>query len=404
MPTFAPLPAFAPRGMSPAGLLAWIHIGDLHMVHPAVPDLPSSLGDLHAIVRQLNTSFAGRASFVYLPGDNADHGDNPAYTAVREALDQLHLPWCAIVGDHDVHEKSHANFLAALSPQLTYSFTVGRVRFLALNAFDVPEPPSFTLLAPQLDWITQQLGEAHTAGQRAVLLLHCYPGDLKEGRERLQQLIAQYSPLVVDMGHTHYNEISNDGETLYTATRSTGQVEEGPVGFSVTTLDFGPDSSAAPSIAWRFFPLAPLQQGQPAVLITQPSDSCLITRSTPEPGHAIRAAIWSAEALASVTVTVADGPSLPMHHIASADGPDTWQYELPAALTAASATITVTATTVSGHAGSDSITCSAVAHPAIATTPPTSATAHEDYYVTPAWPEHGLLGTQLGPNKNGRKW
>lgn len=21
-----------------------------------------------------------------------------------------------------------------------------------------------------------------------------------------------------------------------------------------------------------------------------------------------------------------------------------------------------------------------------------------------AWPEHGLLGTQLGPNKNGRKW
>jgi hypothetical protein len=22
----------------------------------------------------------------------------------------------------------------------------------------------------------------------------------------------------------------------------------------------------------------------------------------------------------------------------------------------------------------------------------------------PAWPEHGLLGTQLGPNKNGKKW
>ena len=21
-----------------------------------------------------------------------------------------------------------------------------------------------------------------------------------------------------------------------------------------------------------------------------------------------------------------------------------------------------------------------------------------------AWPEHGLLGTQLGPNKNGRQW
>lgn len=402
MPKFASPPAFQPFGVSRDGLLAWIHIGDLHMVDPAVPDLAGSLGDLHAIIRQLNASFAGRAGFVYLPGDNADHGDIAAYRAVREALDQLLLPWCAIVGDHDVHENSHINFLAALSHELTCSFTVGRVRFLALDAFDVPEPTSFTLLAPQLDWIEQQLAEACIEGQRAILLLHCYPGDLKQGRERLQHLIAQHRPLVVDMGHTHYNEISNDGQTLFTATRSTGQIEEGPVGFSVTTLDFGPDDSAAPSIAWRFFPLAPLQQGQPAVLITHPSDSRLITRTTPAAGRTIRAAIWSVDSLKSVTVAVANGPALPMRQ--SANGANTWECELPATLTGVSATITVTATTVSGHAGSDSITCSAVAHPAIATTPPTSATAHEDHYATPAWPEHGLLGTQLGPNKNGRKW
>jgi hypothetical protein len=24
--------------------------------------------------------------------------------------------------------------------------------------------------------------------------------------------------------------------------------------------------------------------------------------------------------------------------------------------------------------------------------------------VLAAWPEHGLLGTQFGPNKNGKKW
>jgi hypothetical protein len=41
------------------------------------------------------------------------------------------------------------------------------------------------------------------------------------------------------MGHTHYDEIAHDGHAIYTATRSTGQIEEGPVGFSVTNLDHG---------------------------------------------------------------------------------------------------------------------------------------------------------------------
>lgn len=35
---------------------------------------------------------------------------------------------------------------------------------------------------------------------------------------------------LVEMDHTHYNELSNDGRIVYAATRSTGQIEEGPVG------------------------------------------------------------------------------------------------------------------------------------------------------------------------------
>ena len=49
-------------------------------------------------------------SFVYLPGDNADHGSAEEYELVREAMDRLVVPWYAIVGDHDVHTKSLANF------------------------------------------------------------------------------------------------------------------------------------------------------------------------------------------------------------------------------------------------------------------------------------------------------
>ena len=47
------------------------------------------------------------------------------------------------------------------------------------------------------------------------------------------------------MGHTHYNELANDGRTIFAATRSTGQIEEGPVGYSIATLDAG-------VVSWRF--------------------------------------------------------------------------------------------------------------------------------------------------------
>lgn len=59
-----------------------------------------------------------------------------------------------------------------------------------------------------------------------------------------------------------------DGRTLYSATRSTGQIEEGPVGYSVTNLDGN-------VVSWRFVELGRL----PIAVITSPSDERLLTKS-----------------------------------------------------------------------------------------------------------------------------
>ena len=50
------------------------------------------------------------------------------------------------------------------------------------------------------------------------------------------------------MGHTHYNELANDGRTIFMATRSTGQIEEGPLGLGRRR---GPGV-----VSWRIAPLA----------------------------------------------------------------------------------------------------------------------------------------------------
>src|ERR1700691_1086974 len=127
---------FQPRSPDAAGVISWVHLGDLHMTKVG----EQNHLDLAEIVNEVNRTFVGSVSFVFLPGDVADDGSRAAYAVVRGELDRLAVPWCAIIGDHDVHEKSFASCLEAMSERAHDSFTVGALHFMAMNAFDVPHP------------------------------------------------------------------------------------------------------------------------------------------------------------------------------------------------------------------------------------------------------------------------
>jgi 3',5'-cyclic-AMP phosphodiesterase len=168
---------FQPQPPDAAGVVSWVHIGDLHMTKAG----ERNHIDLTKIVDEINNAFAQSVSFVFLPGDIADDGSRAAFAVVRREIDRLKVPWCAIVGDHDVHEKSFSNFLDAMADRTHYSFAVGKVRFVAMNAFDVADPGSFVVDEDQLAWSRQVLQTGTDAGETKILLLHCYPSDLKAG-------------------------------------------------------------------------------------------------------------------------------------------------------------------------------------------------------------------------------
>jgi Icc protein len=371
---FQPLPPDA------ADVISWIHLGDLHMTRAG----EQNHRDLAKIVDEVNQAFADSTSFIFLPGDVADDGSQTAYTLVRGELDRLQVPWCAIIGDHDVHEKSFANFLQAMSEQTRYAFTVGAVRFIAMNAFDVPHPASFTVSAEQLEFVKHELQAATEAGQEKVLLLHCYPSDLKVGGRELIEVIHEFNVKLIDMGHTHYNEIANDGRTLYSATRSTGQIEEGPVGYSITNIDGG-------VISWRFVELGKL----PVVIITSPSDERLLTRSSERLQHAlkIRAKFWGEVEGVEATVQM-ESQSIPMQRVSDSH---VWEAEvsMPGEGTHP---LKVAFKDAHGKIATDEIRL------AVGRRTERKSEERDQDNALEAWPEHGLLGTQLGPNKNGKKW
>jgi hypothetical protein len=178
-----------PYGVADGRVLAWLHIGDLHMTQADAPNH----GDLRRIVELANS-----------------------LDAFHEVLGARPLPYAETIQGH---------------------------RCLFLDVVSAGSGgPDFRLDEAQLTWTERETKTAEDAGQNVVIFMHTYPADLREGAGRLMALVARPNVVCVDMGHTHYNELANDGRTIFMATRSTGQIEEGRVGFSLAASLAGASS------------------------------------------------------------------------------------------------------------------------------------------------------------------
>lgn len=285
--------------------MSWVHFGDLHITGGE----EQNYADFRSIINNTNQYLLNGINFAVLPGDNANEGSEDEYKLIRTATEQLRVPLYAVPGDHDVRD-GVSLFLRYLEPVAYQSFTADRYHFVFVNALDGSERGGFGVGQEQLDWLTKDLAVASKSGLHSVLFMHAFPSKLRDSGPAIQSLIQQNRVLMVDVGHTHYNHIANDGKTIYAATRSTGQAHEGPVGFSIVNLDKG-------VVSWKFKPLG----NWPFVMITSPSDKQLITDSS-RPDQVvrgtveIRAKIWDDKGVAAAALQIDNGVEQPLTRIA----------------------------------------------------------------------------------------
>src|ERR1700742_2512868 len=239
---------------------SWIHFGDLHISNEG----EQNHVDFQLLIAEANRYMRGDIAFALLPGDNADDAEADQYEVVKKAVSLCEFPVEAITGDHDKAGGNLRLFEDCFPEPLPRSFTRGGYHFVFLNSVAHWRPPQFGLGAGQMEWLRDDLAAAHQSNQMITVFMHAYPSEHEEAIE-LATLFHERGVALVEMGHTHYNELANDGRTVYAATRSTGQIEEGPVGFSVTTLDAG-------VISWKFKPVSEW----PLVVVTSPGDRRLI--------------------------------------------------------------------------------------------------------------------------------
>ena len=189
-------------------ILSWLHIGDLYVTDGA----GENLADLKRIVALANELPDAALDFALLPGDNADDWEPDQFALVCGALSPLRMPLHILPGDHDFKSRNLHAFHTVLGARtLPYAETIARYRCLLLDVVSAGTGgPDFRLGEDQLGWVDSELHEAEAHDLMAVVFMHTYPADLREGGERLGALLAQPYVACVDMGHTHYNELAND--------------------------------------------------------------------------------------------------------------------------------------------------------------------------------------------------
>ncbi|MDR5836552.1 metallophosphoesterase [Caballeronia sp. LZ034LL] len=371
-------------------MLSWVHFGDLHASND---DRYKSLDHLKAMIQQVNRHLADRVDFAFLPGDNANNGTPEQFHRIVAEVSKLKPPLHAIPGDHDYESGNLDAFNAFANAPLPVSRLVNGHRCIFLDVISAGRGgPDFRLSGADYRRLEAELAASAQDLEPPVVFMHAYPGDIADGHA-LAYAFARANVAMVDTGHTHYNELLNDGWVVYAATRSTGQIEEdaGRPGFSVAAVDGG-------VVSWKF---QPLDAVWPFVMITRPSDWRLHrSRSVPRPTdeHCVRVLV-SDDEIVSVTGSL---EGIPIEFAPRVGEAGIWQAHLPAVTASYRLPLTVTARTADGRSGDDSIALPAAGradrhirhHSALGT----------DAHAVEPWPEHGIVGSQLGPNKNGRHW
>ncbi len=271
------------------GVVSWVHFGDLNIT----TDDRENYANFKTIIYNTNKYLKNGVNFALLPGDNAYNPTESAYKLIKQASDQLEVPLYAIRGERD-HKGGTTLYNKYLEPVNYQSFTADKYHFVFLDVMN-------GISDAQNSWLINDLDIAAKAGLKSVIFMHSYT-QVSE----LQDVIQRDNVIMVDAGHTHYNDIANDGNTIYAATRSLGQLTEGPAGYSITNIDSG-------VVSWKFKTLG----SWPFVMITSPADKVLMIGGSQFVKGTIdvRAKVWDDKGVASATMQVDGGQAMRMDRI-----------------------------------------------------------------------------------------
>lgn len=287
--------------------------GDLHLTEAGLDNHRVAL----RVVDEVNRVI--RPDFVQFIGDNVQDATEAQFALFDDLRGRLAVPHFALVGDHDVMDDPAAVGFRARLGETHGSTTIRGFRFIRL---DTQQARPVGLSPEQVRWFAGEVDDACAAGERVVIFQHNYPFQIWEdfagpGVDDWRAVVQTRRVAALVCGHTHYGQVANDGRNVAVATRSIGDPEGGPPGY--TLAYFHGDDLA---VTYR-----PVEDGGPVVMVTHPRETIFATG----PPHVVqgpdrlRVQVWSASPVTGVRGRLDSGPWLPLTPGQFGE----WEAELP---------------------------------------------------------------------------
>ena len=262
--------------------------GDLHLTEPDLDNARAA----YRVVDEINRLI--RPDFVQFIGDNVQDATEDQFRLFNEIRGRLEVPQFALVGDHDVKGDPAASTFRSHVGDPYGATSLRGFRFIRLNT---QESRPLGLSPEQTHWFSGEVDRALSRGERVVVFQHNYPYQIWEnfagpGIDEWRGIVQTRPIEAVICGHTHYGQVANDGRNVLLATRSIGDPEGGPPGY--TLLYFRGDDFA---MTFRS-----VEDRGPLVMVTHPRERLLSTG----PRHVVRGhdrvivRAWSESTVAAV--------------------------------------------------------------------------------------------------------
>jgi 3',5'-cyclic AMP phosphodiesterase CpdA len=206
------------------GKLTFVHLTDLHIGDPEVPD-PGLLSETSATLRAILAEVRELdPAFVIVSGDLVNRGTEASYHAVAEIFAQaaLKMPIVFALGNHD----SRAEFYRVLlgrsersTAPYNHDLVLDGLHVIVLDT-TIPGHIGGGLEAAQLDWLTRRL-DAHQGLKKLIVMHHGPMLDPEEtetawesigagATARFREILALRDDIVgILSGHIHYDRVTD---------------------------------------------------------------------------------------------------------------------------------------------------------------------------------------------------
>lgn len=167
---------------------------------------PRPMEDLQRSIADINQN--PNVEFVVVTGDLTESGDRASIQAIKDALDQLHVPYYAASGNHETTwSESGVMDFSRIFGDSRFAFTHNEMYFIGFNSGPVIRMADGHVAPQDIAWLQHNLDSVSTAGDAPIFVFTHYPlrnGDVDNWYE-VTDILRQHNVQCIMGGHYHRN-------------------------------------------------------------------------------------------------------------------------------------------------------------------------------------------------------